>query len=53
MARKGKFDKSCYIPRHGMSLILKRGLFDQDLEAEYQGMKEEFKNRKKQCKKRK
>ena len=50
MAKKGKFDRSCYIPNQGK---YSKSFWDDGWKAEQEGMTEEFKNRKKQLKNRK
>ncbi len=50
MTKHRKFDKTCYIPNQGK---YSRSFWDDGWKAEQEGMSEEFKNRKKQSKRRK
>ena len=49
MGKKGKFDKSCYIPNQG---AYQRCIFMDGYRAELEGGTEELKNRKKAAQKR-
>ena len=50
MSKKGKFDKSCYIPNQG---AFQRGIFMDGYRAELEGGTEEKRNRKKAALRRK